>query len=198
MKKVHINPLKKKGLLLLTSLAFASSIALPSAIAQVTQRGLNLSDVVRYYNNQPHQDRAISLLQQQINSTHPELLEADSIAANVWRDSVTLAGHEDVLGNIPASDRTGTDPLQMAITASNLGIAQPVTIEALYGPSAESPNQAMITITQSGILDDSVGSIRYRFDISRQDDQWTITRAGRQFRCQQGRGHQDFSTELCL
>ena len=177
--------------LFLAGVAVFGSFVMSPAFAQLSQPSLSLRGIVQFYDGLPHQDRAISLLQQQIDKANPELLRADSIAANVWRNSATLAGHEDSLGGIAESDRTGTDPLDIAMTVAAVRTGAPVDIEVLYGPGVESPNQAMVTITEGGLLDDSLAGLRYRFDIINQNGQWTITRAGRQFRCQQGRGHQD-------
>jgi len=50
-----------------------------------------------------------------------------------------------------------------------------------------------------GLLDDSVRSLRYRLELSRREDgTWTIESASWAQRCHEGRGHQDFSPELCL
>lgn len=187
----------KSHCLLIASAAVLSIFALRPAVAQFSQTDLSLRGVVQFYNGLPHQDRAISALQQQIDKANPELLQADSIAANLWRNTATLTGHENILEGIAQDARTGSDPLEMAIAIANVRIGAPVDIEVLYGPGTESPNQAMVTVTEGGLLDDSLAGYRYRFDISRQGEQWTITRAGRQFRCQQGRGHQDWSIELC-
>lgn len=188
--------LKIKRLFLMGAGIFASSLMLSPALAQLTQPGLSLHSLARFYSGLPHQDRALSLLQDQIDKSNPELLQADSIAANVWRDSATLVGHEDILGGIAQSDRTGTDPLAMAINLANVRPGGPVDIEVLYD-QAELPSEAMVTITREGFLDDSVDGSRYRFDIIKQGEQWTITRAGRQFRCQPGRGQQNWAAAIC-
>jgi hypothetical protein len=88
--------------------------------------------------------------------------------------------------------------LQLAIANSNLRTGAPVDIELLSGPNVEAPDQVMVTVTAGGLLDDSVAGIRYRFDMQLQNGQWEIQRAGQQFRCQPGRGHQDWSDETCV
>lgn len=186
---------------LLSALVLLSGAAMTAklpAIAQTPQNPLRLVDIVRFYNGLPHQSRSLQLLQQQIEDRDLELLEADSIAANVWRNSPVLVGHTDILDTISAENRTGPDPLALATNAANVRVGAPVNIEVLSGPGVESPTQAMVTITQGGILDDSIAEVRYRFDIQAQSGQWTIRRAGRQVRCQAGRGHRDFSAESCL
>ena len=187
----------KNRRLLLAAAGVLGTFMLSPAFAQLSQPRLSLRGIVQFYSGLSHQDRAISLLQQQIDKSNPELLQADSIAANVWRNSTTLVGHEDILGDIAEANRTGTNPIDMAMAVANVRVGAPVDVEVLYGPGVESPTEAMVTITEGGLLDDSVAGFRYRFDIVNQNGQWTITRAGRQFRCQPGRGHQDWSIELC-
>ena len=179
--------------------SFTIGLGLKSlAQTQETLSPIALINIVTYYTGLPHQDRAIWLLQSQIDKMQPELLAADSIMANVWRDSETLAGHVNILASIPAANRTGADPLELAISTANLRPAAPVDIELLSDPNVESPDQVMVTVTTGGLLDDSLAGIRYRFDMQRQNNQWTIQRAGRQYRCQPGRGHQDWSDETCI
>jgi hypothetical protein len=94
---------------------------------------------------------------------------------------------------------------------------QAIALEAFGNPEAGSPeggsqevnieypqsDLAVVTITQTNIADDSVNSIRYRVELapkpkdSQTDKQWEIVWAGSQFICQQGRGHQEWSPELC-
>lgn len=182
------------ALILLGGLAATAKLPV---IAQTQPGSLRLVDMVRFYSGLPHQARSLQLLQQQIDNRDPQLLQADSIAANVWRNSTTLVGHTDIFNQISAKNRTGPDPLTLATNAANVRVGGPVDIEVLPSPGVESPSQVMVTITQGGILDDSVAGVRNRFDIQQQNGQWTIQRAGRQVRCQAGRGHQDFSAEIC-
>ena len=65
-------------------------------------------------------------------------------------------------------------------------------------------DRAVVTITQVGVADDSVHGIRYRAEFAPTSEltptgkQWKLVWAGSQVKCQSGRGHQDWSTELCL
>ncbi len=65
------------------------------------------------------------------------------------------------------------------------------------------PNQAVVIITQIGVADDSIRGIRYRTEFrtrskpSSTSKQWKMVWAGSQVTCQPGRGHQDWSAELC-
>ncbi|HAX87087.1 MAG TPA: hypothetical protein DCY91_12710 [Cyanobacteria bacterium UBA11370] len=100
-----------------------------------------------------------------------------------------------------ADTLTGNDPQAIALsTFGNIeseGGSQNVTVDY---PQA---NQAIVTITQTGVADDSVGSIRYRVEFQQHSSpnggkQWKMIWAGSQVKCHPGRGHQDWSTELCV
>ena len=95
----------------------------------------------------------------------------------------------------------GNDPKAIALSAfgdtESEGGSRDVAVDY------PQPNQAIVTITQTGVADDSVGGIRYRAELvptqsSQTGKQWKMVWAGSQVKCHQGRGHQDWSTELCL
>ena len=96
---------------------------------------------------------------------------------------------------------SGNDPKAVALAAFGQmdleGGSQDVKVEY------PQPNQAVVTVTQIGLADDSVRGIRYRAELvptsksSQVGKQWEMVWAGSQFTCQPGRGHQDWSTELC-
>lgn len=98
--------------------------------------------------------------------------------------------------------RGGSDPKALALSAfGKTGIeggSQQVTVDY------PQPNQAVVIITQLGVADDSVRGIRYRAEFvpttksAQAQKQWEIVWAGSQVTCQPGRGHQDWSKELCL
>jgi|GEM_PF-797403 len=56
---------------------------------------------------------------------------------------------------------------------------------------------SVIVHTIIGIADDSVNAIRERIELKRNQNKWEIVWVGRQYKCQQGRGHQDWSGSLC-
>ena len=65
--------------------------------------------------------------------------------------------------------------------------------------SDEERSSASVVLTLAGLLDDSVRAQRYKLELSRRDDgTWKIESASWAQRCQEGRGHQDFSPELCV
>jgi hypothetical protein len=96
----------------------------------------------------------------------------------------------------------GDDPKAIALAAlgdiQSEGGSREVTVDY------PQPNQAIVTITQTGVADDSIGGIRYRAELvptskaAPTGNQWKLVWAGSQVKCQPGRGHQDWTTELCL
>ncbi len=100
--------------------------------------------------------------------------------------------------------RVGSDPKALALSAFGNteteieGGSRQVTVDY------PQPNQAVVIITQLGVADDSVRGIKYRAEFvpttksAQTQKQWEIVWAGSQVTCQPGRGHQDWSKELCL
>lgn len=95
----------------------------------------------------------------------------------------------------------GTNPKTVALSAFG-------NIESEEGSqdvSVDYPqrDRAIVTITHTGVADDSIGAIRYRVELQQNptaqaSKQWKIVWAGSQVKCHPGRGHQDWSTERCL
>ena len=92
---------------------------------------------------------------------------------------------------------TGDDPRLMALEI--YGIREPV--EGNFQEDAvlieRDPNRPVVVLTQTGLPDDSVEGIRYRIEFTPEGDLWRISWVGRQTRCYPGRGHQDWSAEIC-
>ena len=94
----------------------------------------------------------------------------------------------------------GTDPQAIALSA--LGLTETVESEqeqvAIEYPQ---DNLAIVKLTQTNLTDDSVTSIRYLVKFAPYGDKnaekWQLVWAGKQFKCWSGRGHQDWSSDLC-
>jgi hypothetical protein len=56
---------------------------------------------------------------------------------------------------------------------------------------------ALVTLTQTGLADDSVEGMRYRLEFMREGNRWQLDWAGRQVRCYSGRGSQTWTTGRC-
>ena len=107
----------------------------------------------------------------------------------------------------PASDAAtskpssiGEDPKEIALSA--LGSFEAVE-SAQEQVQVEYPTNdlATVTITQTDLADDSVAAMRYLVEFApygaKSAKQWQVVWAGEQFRCQSGRGHRDWGTNLC-
>lgn len=92
----------------------------------------------------------------------------------------------------------GKDPQAIALSALGLtevaASAQEVEIEY-------DDNLATVNITQTNLADDSVAGRRYLIEFAPYGEatakKWQIVWAGEQFKCQSGRGHQDWNADLC-
>jgi hypothetical protein len=69
------------------------------------------------------------------------------------------------------------------------------TIDAQAGP--EGTGSQTVVVTLDGIPDDSVRAERWRLGFDEEGDVYALNAALREVRCRAGRGHEDFSTELC-
>lgn len=66
-------------------------------------------------------------------------------------------------------------------------------------PSPEIGNRVLVTVTQEGLLDDSVRAVRYRLLMRRRPDgTWRIFSVERTQRCWAGRGHEQFTAAPCV
>lgn len=92
----------------------------------------------------------------------------------------------------------GKDPQAIALSALGLTelakSAQEVEVEY-------DDNLATVNITQTNLTDDSVAGRRYLIEFAPYGEatakKWQIVWAGEQFKCQSGRGHQDWNADLC-
>lgn len=56
---------------------------------------------------------------------------------------------------------------------------------------------ATTTVTIVGLADDSVNAERFQIEFERNEQGWDMVFVGSQFRCQPGRGQQDWGLDLC-
>ena len=63
--------------------------------------------------------------------------------------------------------------------------------------SAEGAGPETVTVTLDGLLDDSVRAERWTLTFTPEGENYVLTGATWAQRCQSGRGHQDFSSDLC-
>jgi hypothetical protein len=90
--------------------------------------------------------------------------------------------------------------LPMQIVARTIGEFSDMrsrTIE-ITAPTADGADSMTVTVTDDGYLDDSIRGEKFKFEL-RMNDQgvWRFVSAGKAWRCQPGRGNQDYSTVRC-
>ena len=94
----------------------------------------------------------------------------------------------------------GTNP--EAIALSGLGLKEIVEEKQEVETQYINDNLARVTITQTNLADDSVAAIRYLLEFAPYDadldQKWQIVWGGEQFKCREGRGEQDWSSDLCF
>ncbi len=98
----------------------------------------------------------------------------------------------------PIEQRFGADPEQVAVDAfgaSEFPSEGNFTQEVMLVD--QTSEMAIVTLTQTGLLDDSVEGVRYWLEFDAGENAWEMVWAGRQVRCYPGRGSQEWTTELC-
>lgn len=104
----------------------------------------------------------------------------------------------------PSVSLTGRDPQALALAAfglNNIGEQEGVPAQETVTVNTDNPNQAIVTITQTGLADDSVRNRRYLVELQpvqvSGQSQWQIIWAGQQYICRSGRGPQTWTPQLC-
>jgi hypothetical protein len=127
------------------------------------------------------------------NNSTSNFTVANNIASSPQRNSYD----EIDLNQLPANvAKKGNSPEELALTAFGTEEVEGFIKENVEVDTSN-PEQAIVTIVQTNLPDDSVNSIRYRIDFQSEDFQWQMKWAGQQFICQPGRGNQYWSKELC-
>jgi hypothetical protein len=134
-----------------------------------------------------------------------DLPRAASESAAPSRTSSSIAAQRSTYSVILLSSLKGSlasgDPSQLPLIVlnSNFGKQQ-------HSPKIEidrsNPTQIIAWVTYLGLEDDSVKDIRYRIEMIPSGSlcacqSWQISWMGRQYRCQEGRGAQEWSAQLC-
>lgn len=103
---------------------------------------------------------------------------------------------------LEASDPAWTrSALRAAIEFLRLGDSDPeaATTSLVLESNPETGQEAVVTVTKDGLLDDSVRAVRYELVFEKQaDGTWRLSSASWAQRCAPRRGHQDFTPELCI
>lgn len=175
------------------------SEATPSVVGKHTESekssaATDSSERVKTFSANPASTSQPSQTQPRTNSEKATSAKAQAHRENYKPIALSEIGKDKALA--------GDDPKAIALSAfgdvQSEGGSREVTVEY---PQA---NQAVVTITQTGVADDSVRGIKYRAELAPTSKsastgkQWELVWAGSQVKCQSGRGHQDWTKELCL
>lgn len=134
-----------------------------------------------------------------ISASTPTPPEAGSITPNI---AEMATGHQDyvavALDSLPKGvEQVGTDP--EAIALQMFGPTEPV--EGFFEQTVQSEqvnDQTIVTLTQTGLPDDSIRGMRYRLEFEPTNAGiWKLQWVGKQYTCQPGRGSQEWTTEWC-
>lgn len=129
-----------------------------------------------------------------IATTTPEW--AGRIAVDVMTGTISAPGFNDFIETqTPVTARTAIDTAWMLLGGNTAESGE--TVEVQEEPEAD--EVTIVTVTQSNLMDDSIYATRHRLVLKRLPDtlfrfiegQWSQ-------QCQPGRGHAEFSTELCI
>ena len=95
-------------------------------------------------------------------------------------------------------DDADASPLAAAAEFLQLGRQQATTTSIEVTSPPEGRTTATAVAVLDGILDDSVRGVRYTVELRRRGAGWRLASARREQRCHEGRGHREFSPELCV
>ncbi len=135
-------------------------------------------------------------------------IEAQRLADALYREpSVIVKQYQEVdiapinrtIANAVRRNRAWVkSPSQVAVRlAGEIEDTALRTMEFKY-PSAEQTDTLTLTITNEGLLDDSVRAERFVYMMKKSSrGVWTVTSGQKAWSCQQNRGHQEFSAEPC-
>ncbi len=142
----------------------------------------------------------IALVACESSTTTPEAIPPATEApmTDGSSDGGIASGDRSAYSEVPVPEgAVGADPTDIAL--ATFGSSEPV--EGNFEEKAElieqTDDQALVILTQTGLADDSVNGMRYRLEFVPEGDQWRLDWAGRQVRCQTGRGSEEWTTELC-
>ena len=101
---------------------------------------------------------------------------------------------------VESSDAAWTrSPLLMAIEFLDVAIPEAARTSIDLERSGEGEDEASVTVTLDGLLDDSVRSVRTVLALERQaDETWRLRSARREQRCWPERGHEEWSPAPCV
>lgn len=200
-------------------LAFqSSSIANTKNLTEMGQYRVNLSDPTDTLSCREHADVQAEKLTEYPNGHLIKVADIVVTDNKPWfktPDNCFIRAHASYLNPVslnkttakprksPREDNTQEDSFSQSPVIAALseltpfeGLTQQITLNF---ESAESPDKAVVMITENGYLDDSVSGGRYTFQLIKDENgNWRVVGKTHLVKCHQGRGHTNFSEEPCL
>jgi hypothetical protein len=112
---------------------------------------------------------------------------------------VEFAPHNEKIAKAAAANEDWVK-MPMQIVARLLGEFSDMRSRTteMTAPTADGPDAITVIITNDGYLDDSVRGERFKYELKANDQGvWKFTSASKAWRCQPGRGSQNFTTVKC-
>lgn len=93
---------------------------------------------------------------------------------------------------------TSNTPLEQVLKQRSDILKELSTVEVRqYFNSVESPTSAEVKVTETGLADDSVGSIRTLYNFQLEGKNWVQVAKKEEYKCVRGKNTKNFQTELC-
>jgi len=104
----------------------------------------------------------------------------------------------DQQSSTESADIATKPPLMVALESMGSHFQQePTNVIVNQKIAGESPTEAVVEIEASGLMDDSVFAEKTVFNLSIENDRWSVTDKTIQVKCYPGRGHQEYSSDPC-
>jgi len=135
-----------------------------------------------------------------VNSQYSECNKKESVPNSSQYQEIPLnkiANHSSNHQQNQTTNLIGNDPKQLVLQHFDLPEKQDASKQEITAICTDS-KQVIVFLTKTELLDDSVAGIRYYAALVPVEQGWRLAWAGRQQKCHPGRGHTDWSTELCL
>ena len=143
---------------------------------------------------------SIPYLNSSVNSQYLECDKTGSVPDSSKYQKLALnkiASHSPNHQENKTTNLVGNDPKQLVLQYFGIPDKQDSQKQEITAICTDA-KQIIVLLTKTGLLDDSVAGIRYYVELVPVEQGWRISWAGRQQKCHPGRGHTDWSTELCL
>jgi hypothetical protein len=93
---------------------------------------------------------------------------------------------------LPFVGKPGELPLEVALRFAKNRLGEDgrfeyAALKAIQTSKPEAFDQASITLIREGLMDDSVKGVRQRFELSREENVWTLRAVKEDFSCRRGR-----------